>query len=94
MAHRDLDVLDAAERAADGIDDLIRRFPRRLLHLSQLRRSVQSIVANIREAFGRGKGRDRARPLEIARGETEEAIGHLRALSLETHRPARLLAAS
>jgi four helix bundle protein len=44
-----------------------------------MRDSVQSIAANISEGFGRGKGRDRARPLEIARGETEETIRHLSA---------------
>ena|ERR1043166_7663913 len=79
MPHRDLDVLDAAERAADGVNRLIERFPRRLLHAAQMRDSVQSISANIGEGFGRGKGRDRARPLEIARGEAEETIRHLSA---------------
>jgi four helix bundle protein len=59
------------------VNDLIDRCPRRLLHVTQLRDSVQSISANIAEAFGRGKGRDRAHPLEIARGEAEEAIQHL-----------------
>ena len=78
MAYRDLDVLDAAERAADMLDALIQRHPgRQLLHVSQMRRCIQSIAANISEAFGRGKGRDRNRSLEIARGETEEAIRHL-----------------
>ncbi len=38
---------------------------------------MQSIAANIIEGFGRGDGRDRARPLEIARGEAEKAIRHL-----------------
>src|SRR6185369_6807748 len=79
MANRDLDVLDAADRAADGVDRLIERSPRRLLHVSQMRRAVQSIGANISEGFGRGAGRDRARPLEIARGEAEETIRHLSA---------------
>ena len=79
MPHRNLNVIDAAERAADMVNDLIERSPRRLLHVQQLRDSVQSIGANISEGFGRGKGRDRARPLEIARGETEEAIRHLSA---------------
>jgi len=79
MPHRDLDVLDAAERAADGVNRLIDRLPRRLLHVNQMRDSVQSIAANIGEGFGRGKGRDRARPLEIARGEAEETIRHLSA---------------
>jgi four helix bundle protein len=77
VAKRDLDVLDAARRAADGVIALISRFPRRLLHVGQLRDAVQSICANISEGFGRGTGRDRARSLEIARGETEEAIEHL-----------------
>jgi four helix bundle protein len=80
MAHRNLDVLDAAERAADQLNDLIDQSPpRRLLHVKQLRRSVQSISANISEAFGREKGRDRDHRLEIARGETEESIRHLSA---------------
>ena len=42
-----------------------------------MRDAVESIAANIAEAFGRDTGRDRARSLEIARGETEEAIQHL-----------------
>ena len=77
MPHRDLAVLDAANRAADGINRLIADSPKRLLHVSQMRDSVQSISANISEGFGRGKGRDLARSLEIARGEAEETIQHL-----------------
>jgi len=79
MAHRDLDVLDAAQRAADGVIRLIDQPKRRLLHVHQMRDSVQSVGANISEGFGRGTGRDRARPLEIARGEAEETIRHLSA---------------
>ena len=79
MPHRDLDVLDAAERAAEEIVRLIDRSPGRLLHVAQMRDSVQSIGANISEGFGRRPGRDRARSLEIARGETEDTIRHLRA---------------
>ena len=79
MPHRDLDVLDAANKAADGVNRLIDASERRLLHVAQMRDSVQSISANISEGFGRGKGRDRARPLEIARGEAEETIQHLSA---------------
>ncbi len=79
MSHRDLVVLEAAERAADAVSHLIDRFPRRLLHAKQMRDSVQSVAANISEGFGRGRGRDRARPLEIARGEAEETIQHLSA---------------
>jgi four helix bundle protein len=77
VAHRGLNVLDAAERLADGIERLIERYPWRLLHISQLRRSVQSISANIGEGFGREVGRDRDRALVIARGETEETTRHL-----------------
>ena len=77
VPHRDLDVLDAAERAADAINRLIDRSHRRLLHVRQLRDSAQAIPANISEGFGRRKGGDRARSLEIARGETEETISHL-----------------
>ena len=76
MAHRDLDVLDAAHRASDSISRLISRYPR-LMHVSQLRSAAQSIIANISEGFGRGPGRERARSLRIARGEAEEAIQHL-----------------
>ena len=86
MAHRNLDVLDAAERVAQQLNELIDRSPRgRLLHVRQMRKSVQSIGANISEGFGRGPGRDRARPLEIARGEAEETIRHLSA-NFRTHR--------
>jgi four helix bundle protein len=79
--HRDLAVLDAAERVADEInqliDDAARR--RRLIHGTQLRDSAQSIGANISEGFGRGEGRERNRALRVARGEAEETIRHLRA---------------
>jgi len=71
------------------VNELIDRFPRRLLHVSQLRDSVQSIGANISEGFGRGNGRDRARPLEIARGEAEEAIQHLGANFRSNRIPAK-----
>jgi four helix bundle protein len=79
MPHRDLNVLDAAEQVADGVNLLIDRTTRRLLHVGQMRDSAQSISANISEGFGREPGRDRTRPLVIARGEAEETIRHLRA---------------
>ena len=80
MPHRNLNVLDAAEHAARQVNALIdqsRRMP--LIHVRQMRDSAQSVVANIAEGFGRGSGRDRNRPLEIARGESEETIRHLNA---------------
>ena len=80
MAHRDLNVLDAAQRAADMFEALIERSPRgQLRHVRQMRNAIQSISANIGEAFGRRPGRDRNRSLEIARAESEEAIRHLHA---------------
>ena len=78
MPNRDLNVLQASERAADRVNQLIDGASgRRLLHVNQLRNSVQSIGANIAEGFGRGTDRDRARLLRIARGEAEETIRHL-----------------
>ena len=50
-----------------------------MLHVNQMRDSVQSIAANIAEGFGRGTNGDRARLLRIARGEAEETIRHLNA---------------
>ena len=80
MARRDLNVLDAAERAADQINHLIDRpSGRGLIQPNQLRRSVHSIAANIAEGFGRGTSGDRSRMLRIARGEAEETIQHLTA---------------
>jgi four helix bundle protein len=78
MPFRNLDVLDAAEQVVDQVNALIARTTRPpLLYARQLRNAVQSVAANIAEGFGRGSGRDRARPLAIARGESEEAIRHL-----------------
>jgi four helix bundle protein len=78
MGHRNLDVLDAARRAADAVNELIdRKRARRLVCVSQLRDSVQAISANISEGFGRNPGPDRNHRLVIARGETEETIQHL-----------------
>ena len=80
MPHRDLDVLHAAELVADQINALADRPAprgRRLLHVTEMRDSSQSIAANIAEGFGRGTDRDRARSLRIARGEAEETIRHV-----------------
>ena len=78
MARRDLNVLDAANRAADRIDRLIDRSPGRgLISVNQLRRSARAVGSNIVEAFGRGTPGDCARVLRIARGEAEEAMQHL-----------------
>ena len=77
--HRDLAVLDAADQLADDVNRLIDESPRQLIHTAQLRRSAQSIGANISEGFGRGAGAERNHSLRVARGEAEETIRHLRA---------------
>ena len=77
--HRNLDVLDAADLVADEINRLIDHGKGRLMHVAQLRKSAQSIGANISEGFGRGRARERDHKLRVAGGETEETIRHLRA---------------
>jgi four helix bundle protein len=90
MAYRNLDVLDAAEQAAKQLNDLIERSKcPRLLHVRQMRKSAQSVVANITEGFGRGKCRERDHALRVARGEAEETIGHLKANFLDRRLCAR-----
>jgi four helix bundle protein len=80
MAYRDLNVLDAAERVAVMVNQLIERSPRgQLLHVQQLRDAVQAIAANITEGFGRATRGARDYSLRVAHGETEEAICHMRA---------------
>ena len=80
MPYRHLAVLDAAEKAADLINELIDRPRRRpLLHATQLRKAAQSVRANIAEGFGRGSARACASSLRIAHGESDEVIQHLKA---------------
>ena len=75
MSHRDLRVFEATDSAVDEVNGLIDG-PQgcRMLHVVQLRRSVQSISANMAVGFGRGDGRERSRFLRIARGEAEETF--------------------
>jgi four helix bundle protein len=78
MAHRDLNMLDAADHVSDVVSALVDGpRGRRMQHVRQLTESAQAIGANISEAFGRASPRDRARVLRIARGEAEETIRHL-----------------
>ena len=76
--HRNLAVADAAEQLAADVARLIDSTPQ-LLHKRQLLKSTQSVSANIAEGFGRLTAPERKNRLSIARGETEEAIRHLRA---------------
>jgi len=80
MPPYNLDVLDAAEIAAERLNALIERIgPRRLLHVGQMRKAARSVGANISEGFGRSTRAERDNKLRVAHGETEEAISHLRA---------------
>src|SRR3954454_23748314 len=72
-------VLDAARAIADEVNRLLDNRKLRLLHRAQLRDSVQSIPANIREGMGRKPGLHRNQAYSIARGSAEEADEHLRA---------------
>ena len=78
MAHRDLNMLEAADNVSDQVTALVDRpGGRRMQHVRQMLESAQAIPANISEGFGRASQRDRARVLRIARGEAEETIRHL-----------------
>lgn len=80
MPYRDLKVFEATECAVHRVNELIDGpVGGQLLYAVQLRRSAQSISANLAEGFGRGEGRDRVRLLRIGRGEAEETVRHLHA---------------
>jgi four helix bundle protein len=80
MPPRNLNVLDAAELAAERLNRLIDRIGhRRLLHVAQMRDSAQSVSANIREGFGRATRAERDNKLRLARGVAEETLCRLRA---------------
>ena len=71
-------VLEAARAVADEVNGLLRD-RHSLIHRDQLRRSAQSVPANIREGIGRAVGPDRKRFYRVARGSAEETDEHLRA---------------
>lgn len=74
-----LRVLDVARSIVDGVNDLLASARGELARDHQLRRSAQSVAANIREAYGRRKGAERNQFLRFARGSAEETDEHLRA---------------
>src|SRR6478735_2248426 len=72
-------VQEAADLVADEVNRVIDSRPRkRLLHVAQLRRSANSVCANIAEGLGRGEGAARNDKYRTARGEAKETISHLR----------------
>jgi four helix bundle protein len=71
--------MDAARSVVDDINKLIDASRKPLLYDVQLRASVGSIAANIREGFGRRPGAERNQFLRYARGSAEETDEHLRA---------------
>jgi len=66
-------------RLLEKIYKLTRNFPldEKYALTSQLRRSANSVVANIAESHGRFFYKDKIRVLYIARGEVEETRSHL-----------------
>lgn len=72
-------VQDAADLVLDEVNRVIDSSPRkRLLHVAQLRKSANSMSANIAEGLGRGEGAARNDEYRTARGEAKETISHLR----------------
>ena len=78
MYQSEFRVLDAARQVADDVNALIAREGRRLIDPLQLQGAVNSIAANIREAYGRRIGPERNMFLRIARSSSEDTDEHLR----------------
>ena len=76
---RKLALEDAADLAVDRVNRLIDESPKRLIYVSQMRKSVGAVSAQVAEGFGRGPGPERNHKLRMANGEAEETIRHLRA---------------
>jgi four helix bundle protein len=72
-------VLDLARLVADEINEMIRARKPRLIHLTQIEDSAESVPANIREALGKRIGPERNQFYRHARGSAEETDEHLRA---------------
>ena len=74
----DFRVLEAARTVVDELNALMDNAPKRFVNEGQLRESAGSITANIREAYGRDRGKDRNQFLRFARGSAEETDERLR----------------
>jgi four helix bundle protein len=70
-------VLEVARAVVDDVNVFLDN-NRQALHKKQLGESVESIVANIREAQGRNIGPDRNQFFRFARASAEETDEHIR----------------
>jgi four helix bundle protein len=77
-------VLEVARSIVDDVSALCAQSPA-IATDYQLRRSVKSVAANIREGFGRRKGLERNQFFRFARGSAEETDEHLRAHVVQNH---------
>ena len=73
-----LRVIDAAEDWAVDVTRWLRTASKICTHANQLRRSADSVSANLIEGYGRGTGPDRHRLYRIGKASCEEALGWLR----------------
>ena len=76
--HEDFRVLQVSRQVVDELNALMDHAQPRFINEKQLRESAGSISANIREAYGRDKGKDRNQFLRFARGSSEETDERLR----------------
>ena len=80
QAFHDLEIWKEGYRLVEVIYELTTHFPRDEMYAltDQIRRSANSVIANIAEAHGRYHFADKVRVLYIARGELSETRSHLR----------------
>lgn len=80
LAFHDLDIWKEGHRLLELVYDATTHFPREEMYAltDQIRRSSNSIIANIAEAHGRYHFADKIRVLYVARGELSETRSHLR----------------
>lgn len=71
-------VLSVAREVVDEVNALMDSARRPFVNERQLRESAGSITANIREAYGRERGKDRNQFFRFARGSVEETDERLR----------------
>ena len=73
-----LRLMHVARLVVDEVHRLLDQSRPRLLNEDQLRECSSSITSNIREAYGRGPGRERSQFLRYSRASAEESDERLR----------------